>query len=165
MADPKENDGVAAKRQQVAETRARIDRNLEELVGHVPDREDVTAVAAKWGAAVGGAVAAVGVLVVVTRSKLARRAERRRGREYAAAIAAALPEVAEAYRAHVTDRAVTAVVPAHEPLDVDAPDLGATTVDELADAASRPRGGVPTAVLTGLGVVAGVALSKKLDQG
>ncbi len=144
-------DDITAKRAQVTATRARIDDHLDELTGHVPARDQVVAVATKYGAAVGGVVAAVGVLVLVTKSKLAGRATKKAGAEYARALVAAFPEVAEAYRAKVSANQAAAAL-----VDVD-------TV--LVEAAPRPRGGAPTAMLTGLGVVAGVAISKVISEG
>lgn len=143
-------DEIATRREQLAATRARIDDHLEELTAHVPDREHLTQVAAKYGAAALAATAALGAVAVTTRSRLARRRDRRAGREYAEALVAALPEVAEAYRAHVADRAATAVVPAGTPL----PELGA---------APAARRGVPSLVLAGLGLLAGVAASRRFD--
>lgn len=152
-------DDITAKRDQIAATRARIDDHLEELTGHVPAKGDVKAVATKYGAAVGAAVVALGALVIVTKSKLSARADRKAGAEYAKALVAALPQVAEAYRARVSNEVVTAVVPAASPMQ------DAIDVDELLDAAARPRGGTPTALLTGLGVIAGVAIAKAIDEG
>lgn len=144
-------DDITAKREQLAATRARIDDNLEELTAHVPARDQVKQVAMRYGAATLGVVAAVGAATITTRSRLGRRRERKAGREYAQALVSALPEVAEAYRARLADGATTAVVPAGSPLP------------DLAEPADHAHGGVPSAVLAGLGLLAGVALSRRFD--
>lgn len=156
------DDELAQKRREVAEARARIDDHLDEVVAHVPQRDEVLGAASRWGAVAAAGLVAVGTLVVVSRRRLDRRRDRRTGREYAEALVAALPEVAAAYRAAVVDGTTTAVVAADQPLD-DPADLD-DLLDEVRPADDVRRPGVGTALLTGLGVLAGVAAGQRLGR-
>lgn len=91
---------VTERRAALAATRARIESRLDELVEHVPDRDELRASALKIGAAVVTVAAGVGLLVFVTRGRLRDRQARREGDSYAKALLTALPGLAEAYRQH-----------------------------------------------------------------
>ncbi|MFT5224148.1 MAG: hypothetical protein ACI867_002480, partial [Glaciecola sp.] len=155
------------------ETRTRIDSRLEELVEHVPDRDQMKATALKYGGAAVGVIVSVGVIVVLTKSKLRTRRVSADAQTYAKRLLRSMPEVADAYL--IKQANTPPPVPGKK-------DLKAIAKSEmlrhgLAEANARrlaaieagehlnpPRGGVGTAVLTGLGVLGGVAAAQALGQ-
>ncbi len=150
------------RREAVAQARARLDHHLDELAQQVPDRDQLVAVGTKFAAAAGGLLAGVGVVVIATKSRLAARRDSKQARAYAEAVVSAMPDVVAAWQA----RSEGGEVPAR-PADLPKPvarKAPEPVTDDERDTDDRARGGAPTAILMGLGVVGGVALSRYLGE-
>lgn len=133
---------VTEQRKAIAETRARIDARLAELTDHVPDRDELTGVVAKYAGAAGAVVAGVAVLAIVTRSRLSKRRTRHEAQTYAKVLLRGLPDVASSLGGLGLAAA-------------------ATPEPEVVTVVKGPRS-IGTALLMGASVVGGVALGQQL---
>jgi hypothetical protein len=135
--------------QQVADLRARLDRDLQTLRSRVPDPKELGARAKRQALVVGGAIAAVVAAVLLLRRRGTRRRHERSVEEQATAIASELVRL----QADRLSRASVSSAPADDAVE--------RIVDEVVD---EDEGGGRTGrllLLAGLAAGVGVALATR----